>query len=140
MRQARAGFTLLEVALAIGVLVVGLTAIVSVYMVSLGWASEIRIDLTALQTARIVIADAGVLADEDGVALGHTNRTSEASGWVNDYYVVRTFDVTETETLPNNGGDYIKVQVQVYFGGDANDGTLVQRLFSHQIVLKEYNP
>ena len=63
----RSGFTLLEVALAIGVLVVGITAVVSVYMVSLGWAGEIRVDLTALQTARIVMIDAGVLTDDDGV-------------------------------------------------------------------------
>lgn len=138
--KTRGAFTLLEVALSIGVLMVGLTAVISVYMVSLGWAEEIRVDLTALQTARIVMADAAVLTDDKDVPAGYTNRDPEARGWINDYYVVRSFDPAAVETLPHNGGDYVKLEVKVYYGGDDSDGMLAHRLFCHQVLLKEYNP
>lgn len=134
------GFTLLEVVLSIAILTVGLTAVVSVYMVALSWVSEIRIDLTALQTARIVMVDAGVLTDESDVSAGFNNRSVKASGWVNDYFVVRTYDPAQAVSLPNNGGDYVKVVVKVYAGGDENDGALAQHLFCHQIIPKEYLP
>ncbi len=136
----RSAFTLLEVALSIGILVVGLTAVVSVYMVALGWSEEIRVDLTALQTGRIVLADAGVLADKNDVPLGLTNKDSTAKGWVNDYFVVRSFNPAETTTLPNGAGDYTEVRVQVYYGGNDSDGKLAHQLFCHQVILPEYNP
>ncbi len=139
-QQLRTAFTLLEVALSIGVFVVGLTAVVSVYMVSLNWAEEIRVDLTALQTARVVIADAGVITNKDDSNAGCSNRDTEAKGWVNDYYVVRRYDPALVTTLPNNAGDYVRVRVQVYYGGDDKDGQLAHELFCHQILLKAYTP
>ena len=71
---------------------------------------------------------------------GFTNRDAHAAGWINDYYAVRTFDPSETVTLPNSSGAYTKVEVQVYFGGNSDDGTLEHRLFCHQILLEEYKP
>ena len=138
--QQRAAFTLLEVALAIGVLVVGLTAVVSVYMVSLNWAEEIRVDLTALQTARVVMADAGVLTNKDDTNAGYSNRDTTAMGWVNDYFVLRSYDPAQTTVLPNNGGNYVHVKVQVYYGGDNTDGQLAHELYCHQILLTAYKP
>lgn len=134
------GFTLLEVVLSIAILTVGLTAVVSVYMVALSWVSEIRVDLTALQTARIVMVDAGVLTDEDDVNAGFNNRDVKASGWVNDYFVVRSYDPSRTITLPNGGGDYVETVVKVFAGGNENDGALVQQLCCHQIIPLEYMP
>ena len=138
--KLRSAFTLLEVALSIGVLVVGLTAIVSVYMVSLNWAEEIRVDLTALQTARVVLADAGVLTNKDDTNAGCDNPDTEAKGWVNDYFMLRSYDPALTTTLPNDAGDYVQVRVQVYYGGDNTDGQLAHELYCHQIILKAYNP
>ncbi|NRA39624.1 MAG: type II secretion system protein [Planctomycetes bacterium] len=145
-KSVRSAFTLLEVALSIGILVVGLTGIISVYMVSLSWAEEIRVDLTALQTARIVLADATILTDENDLPQNFDNRDTEAKGWVNDYFAVRTFDEAESVDLPGAGngvgsaGEYVKVRVQVYYGGNDEDGLLAHELFCHQIILPEYKP
>lgn len=139
-QRLRAGFTLLEVALAIGILSFGLTAVVSVYMLSLKWAEEIRIDLTALQSGRVVLFDAGILRNEDYTSAGYTNRDERAEGYVNDYYVVRTFDKSAAVTLPGGMGEYVPVHIQVFYGGDDQDGMLAHELFCTQIIHQEYSP
>ena len=139
-RQQRSAFTLLEVSLSMGILIVGLTSIVSVYMLTLSWVDEIRINLTALKTGRIVLYDAGVLMDDEGTRLTFNNLDAEAKGWVNNYFVVRTVDVASQQTLPNNAGSYVDVHVTVYAGGNDDDGTLTHEIFSKQFVNGDYGP
>lgn len=134
----RSAFTLIETSLALGVLTFGLTAIVAVYMVSLQWIEEIRVDLTALQTGRIVLADAGVLADEDGTALGLSNLDTEAKGWVNDYYVVRSVEKPSYPNFDATAGTYLRVRIQVYYGGNDEDGLLSHDFYCEQIMPPEY--
>ena len=140
MRVTRSAFTLLEVALAIAVLSVGLTAVVSLYMVSLKWAEEIRIDLTALQSGRMALNDAGVLMNDDYSYCGHSNADAEAKGYVNDYYIVRSYDKSKISTLPNNAGEFGPVVVRVFYGGNDEDGLLVHELHSTQIIHRDYKP
>lgn len=134
----QSGFTLLEVALSIGILAVGLTAVVSVYMLALGWTEEIRINLTALKTGRAVLADAGILMDENRNPLNKSNRDTEAKGWVNNYFVVRKYDDSKSFNLAKNAGKYVEVEIQVYAGGNDDDGLLVHEIFCHQILPSGY--
>ncbi len=143
MMRGDKGFTLLEVALSIGILSFGLTAVVSVYMLSLSWAEEIRIDLTALQSGRAALYDAGILLTDADASAGYDNNDDVASGYVNDYYIVRTYDDATKVNVPDvtdKLGLYVEVHVKVYYGGNDQDGELVQELFSHQIIHTEYDP
>ena len=140
MSRHRSGFTLLEVALAIGVLSVGLTAVVSLYMVSLKWAEEIRIDLTALQSGRMALTDANIILNYDYTYSDHKNNDAVAKGYVNDYFIVRKYDTSKAVSLPNNLGQYGPVVVEVYYGGTDEDGRLVHELHGTQIIHKDYNP
>jgi type II secretory pathway pseudopilin PulG len=137
-RNNRSAFTLIEVTLALGVLTFGLTAIVAVYMVSLSWIEEIRVDLTALQTGRMVLADAGVLSDKDDVPSGYSNLDATAKGWVNDYFVVRTVEKPSYPNFDSTVGTYLRVQIQVYFGGTDEDGLLAHDFYCEQIMPSEY--
>ena len=136
--QQRSAFTLLEIALAIGILSIGLTAIVSVYMLALSWTEEIRVNLTALKTGRAVLADAGILMDEQRNSLGFSNGDAEAKGWANNYFIVRTIDTSKSVALENDAGTYVNVKVEVYSGGNDSDGLLVHQIFCHQILPKGY--
>lgn len=136
----RNAFTLLEVALAIGVLSVGLTAVISLYMVSLKWAEEIRINQTALRSGQVAVFDATVLLDEDFNNAGHINTDLVARGYVNDYYIIRTIDSGKSVALPNSMGIYVPILVQVYFGGNEDDGQLVAELNCTQIIHEDYAP
>lgn len=139
-KRHRQAFTLIETTLAMAVLIIGLTAIVSVYMVSLQWIEEIRVDLTALQTGRVVLADAGVLMDDNNDRKGLSNLEPEAKGWVNDYFVVRTVETPPYPLFDSTAGKYLRVRIQVFYGGTDEDGLLAHDFTSEQIVPKEYNP
>ncbi len=136
--QQRGAFTLLEIALAIGILSIGLTAVVSVYMLALSWTEEIRVNLTALKTGRAALADAGILMDKKRNPLDLSNSDAEAKGWANNYFIVRTIDTSKSVTLDNDAGTYVEVKVEVYSGGDDTDGLLVHQIFCHQILPKGY--
>ncbi len=138
-KQSRLAFTLIEVALSLAVLVTGLTAIISIYMVSLQWVEEIRIDLTALQTGRIALADAGVLMDKDNNRLGQKNTDTTSKGWINDYYIVRSVETPSYPNFPGSAGKYLRVTIQVYYGGTEEDGLLAHEFSVDQIMPKEYN-
>lgn len=140
LKQRRA-FTLIEVAMSIAILSFGLTAILVVYLTSLRWAEEIRIDMTSLHTARAAIYDAGVLADENDVSLGLTNTDSPAEGWVNGYYIIRTYTEEPWSSAGLSSlGKYVDVNVKVYYGGDNLRGRLVQDVYCEQFLLSGYNP
>ena len=137
-RKSISAFTLLEVMIAISMLAVGLTAVVSTFLMALDWSSQVRIDLTALQAGRIAISDATLLVDRNENPLSFRNDAEEAKGWLNNYFIVRTCDPSERELLPNNGGTYQLVRIEVYYGGDDEDGTLVQHLTGRQILPPGY--
>ena len=120
----------------------GLTSILSIYMLSLQWVEEIRVDLTALQTGRAVLADAGILTDKnnDPILPGPSNLDAVAKGWLNDYFVVRRIDAADVVNLPKGAGKYVTVHIQVYYGGDDQDGVLAHDFYFDQIIPGEYNP
>lgn len=134
------GFTLIEIAMSIAVFAFGLTAVIVVYMVTLRWAEEVRIDLTALQSGRAVLRDCSILRDKQDQALLLNNREPEAKGWVNNYYFVRSYSLADAIVLPDNYGLYVDVVVKVYYGGTEVDGRLVHQLCSHQIIPGAYLP
>ena len=136
--RQRSAFTLIEVTIAIAMLAVGLTAVVSTFLMALDWSSQVRIDLTALQSGRIAITDATLLTDHNDVPLTHRNDDEEAKGWLNGYFIVRNCDPSEIELLPNNGGQYLTIRIKVYYGGDDEDGRLVQELIGRQILPMSY--
>lgn len=140
LKNKKDGFTLIEVAIAIGVLSFGLTAILIVYLTSLRWAEEIRIDLTSLHSARAAIFDAAMLTDESNVSLGFTNTDAMAEGWMNDYYIVRTASPQVIDPGLSAVGSYYEIKVQVYYGGNSDTGRFVQELNSEQFVPSGYAP
>ena len=137
-KRSRAAFTLVEVMLSLVVLVSGLTSVVSLYMVSLSWIEEIRVDLTALQSGRIALVDAGALHGSDGTALNQGNLDAEASGWLNDYYIVRTVTRPPEVEHPSSARTYVRVRIQVYYGGSESDGLLAHDFSCDQIIPVEY--
>ncbi|NRA36989.1 MAG: type II secretion system protein [Planctomycetes bacterium] len=141
-KKSTTAFTLIEIALSLAILITGLTAVISIYMVSFQWIEEIRVDLTALQTGRVIMVDAGLLMDENDARLEKSNLDASAKGWINDYYVVRT---VETQTVPgftasDKAGTYITVRIQVYYGGTDEDGLLSHDFSCDQIIPYGYVP
>ena len=136
----RSAFTLIEVAISIGILSFGLTAILVVYLTSLRWAEEIRIDMTSLHMARAAVYDAGVLTDKDDVGKGYDNSDTPAEGYVNDYYVVRTFVEDPLPGMVSSIGRYVTVNVEVFYGGDKDTGRPVQNIECDQFLLSGYKP
>ncbi len=138
--RLESGFTLIEIAMSIAVFAFGLTAVIVVYMVTLRWAEEVRIDLTALQSGRAALHDCSILRNYQGQPLLLDNRDAEAKGWLNNYYIVRNCFLSDGITLPDNYGLYVDVVVKVYYGGTDEDGRLVHQLHSQQIIPGEYAP
>ena len=134
------GFTLIEIAMSIAVFAFGLTAVVVVYMVTLRWAEEIRIDLTALQSGRAVLRDCSILRNKNDEPLLLNNRDEDAKGWINGYYFVRHYSAADGISLPDNYGLYVDVVVNVYYGGTEVDGRLVHQICARQIIPGEYLP
>lgn len=139
-RRTLSAFTLMEVMLSLAVLVSGLTSVVSIYMVSLTWIEEIRVDLTALQSGRIALVDAGSLRGHDGSPLHQGNLDAVAKGWLNDYYIVRTVTRPSDVEHPSSAGTYVRVRIQVYYGGSDNEGLLAHDFMCDQIIPVEYGP
>ncbi len=132
------GFTLIEIVLAMAVLGLGMATVMTVFMTSLRWAEEVKLDLTALQAGRIALYDAGVLHDQTNTPLGFKNDEAEVKGWLNTYYIVRTVPTTRKHTINQKGGDFVEVAVKVYYGGDDTTGELVHHLIMQQIIPDGY--
>lgn len=132
------GFTLIEIVLAMAVLGLGMATVMTVFMTSLRWAEEVKLDLTALQAGRIALYDAGVLYDNNLQPLNFKNDVAEAKGWLNTYYIVRSIDAARTVNIIKKGGDFVHVDVKVYYGGDDATGELVHHLQMQQIIPDGY--
>lgn len=126
--------------MSIAILSFGLTAILVVYLTALRWAEEIRIDMTSLHSARAVIYDAGILTDENDINLNMKNSDTPVEGFINDYYVVRSFTDEGLDPKLSSIGQYVKINVKVYYGGNQLTGQLVQDINCSQFLLAGYNP
>lgn len=125
--RSRSGFTLIEVALAIAILAAGSTACIAMFVTGLRWSTEAKINATAPISAQAVSETPHVL-DLDPRNTGPFTYTSDCEGWINNYYAVRT--VTDLVQLIDDGGNptggYVcTVDVDMYHGGDKNDGDVV---------------
>ncbi|MFW5830412.1 MAG: type IV pilus modification PilV family protein [Planctomycetota bacterium] len=134
MRRLRAGFTLIEVAVAIGLLAIGLAAVTSVYLTGLRWAEESRSLYTGTETGRQVLLEAGLLSDtpQAAISAGHSNGDTAASGWLNGYFVLR--EEVDREDLPASAGILQTVRIRVYAGGDDRSGRLVQDMIGSVLL------
>lgn len=125
----RAAFTLTEVAIAIAVLLVGLTGAVSVFITGVSWANEIKVNLTAFDAAQSVLEDPAILAVVEAPrppspALPAADDV-EVRGFLHGYFFVRTVDAASSVTLPDGGGQLLRVRVVGYHGGDDTSGRRV---------------
>ncbi|MFW5828888.1 MAG: type IV pilus modification PilV family protein [Planctomycetota bacterium] len=132
--RMRSAFTLVEVAIAMAVLVIGLSAATGVYITGLRWASETRHQYTATKTAGLVVQDARLLRAglRSEAPAGYDNGHDDAQGWLNGYYCVRT--VTDRTTLPGRGGDLCSLEIRIYADGDASSGELIHTVASTMIA------
>lgn len=122
----RNAFTFVEVAIAMVVLVVGLTAILSLLFVGLDWGREIRMRTTVVNTARAALDDPLLVSSSANPAA-----YEKVEGYVNGLYVVRDAveysedkwmgasrggRVLTTYDLADLPGFYANVKVEVYEG------------------------
>lgn len=129
-RRLDTGFTLLEVAFSIAILVVGTTAAIGMYMTGLKWAVDVKCNETAPMTASSV-AEFPLIFDYDARNTGSPYAfTTGSEGWVNGYYAVRTvMSKEEVKDIAGNptGGYLCEVVVDVFHGGDKDNGDLVYK-------------
>lgn len=128
MSQHRSAFTLLEVAVSLAILTIGLTAATSVYITGLRWAAEARQNFTGMETAQQVLRHPDILRDArvGGALCGFDQDTDEAAGWLNGYFITRKRHSADDVNVTSGGGSLRSVSVEVYAGGTKEDGELVQ--------------
>ena len=63
-----------------------------------------------------------------------------AEGYVNDYYVVRSFTELPLDGAANSIGKFVRVKVEVYYGGDKLSGTKVQNIDFDKFLYAGYKP
>jgi type II secretory pathway pseudopilin PulG len=128
--KTTSAFTLVEIALAMAVMAVGLAAVTSVYMTGLRWLSEGRSDWGALQAGRLALHNATLLRQEPNSPERASNqRYGDADGWLNGFYIVRKLDKDgETTDFRTHikGGAFQPIRIQVYVGGNQTSGELVR--------------
>lgn len=133
---SRSGLTLIELAIAILVLFVGITASVSMVLTGLKWGYDIRDNTLAVETARTALADATVI-DETA-----TNRDASVSGFVNGFWVVREVAPAALDVAPKDpsklSGHFEHVRVQVY--SDVRDGNVAEGKLLWDIGFDRYEP
>jgi prepilin-type N-terminal cleavage/methylation domain-containing protein len=126
---SRSGFTLTEVAIAIAVLIVGLTGSISVFIMGVSWANEIKVKLTAFDAAQTVLVDPGILATVESprppVPPTPEPGDDEVRGFLHGYYFVRTVETSQSVDIPSGGGRLLRIRVVGYHGGDDSSGQRV---------------
>ena len=142
MKYLRSAFTLVEVAISITILVIGLTAAMSLLVVGVGWATDAKVNYTAIDAAQSIIDNPGILAkvhaqlpptSSEDSSDPITPLTNVCSGYFNGYFFVRTI-VAAVENLPDSGGTYMTVRIEGYHGGDDQLGTKVVDYHSRVFV------
>jgi len=114
--------TLVEIAIAILVLFVGVTASVSMVLTGLKWGYDIRDNTLAVETARTAFEDATLIDP------GATNRDPTVEGFVNGFYVIRDVSPSTGPAAPANpsalGGYLENVRVRIY--SDVRNGNVAE--------------
>jgi len=139
----RRAFTLVEVALAMAVLTVGLTAVTAVYLTALRWTAETRHQFIAIDTAQQVLREPALLSLDraGGTPAGFSALESESRGFLNGLYLVRrrlaqeeltSSPTTAQPARPVANAD--RVRIEVYAGGTDEDGDLVFTLDATDLV------
>ena len=132
-----------KIALWITILVIGLTAAMSLLVVGVGWATDAKVNYTAIDAAQSIIDNPGILAkvhaqlpptSSEDSSDPITPLTNVCSGYFNGYFFVRTIDTASKEILPDNGGTFITVRIEAYHGGDDQLGTKVVEYHSRVFV------
>ncbi len=126
-RRCDDGFTLLEVAFSIAILVIGTTAAIGMYMTGLKWSEQVKCNSTAPITANGVAEYPNIFL-HDARNTGPFAYTADSEGWVNGYYAVRTVlsknEIQDISGSPT-GGYECEIDVDIYHGGDKGTGALV---------------
>ncbi|MFW5828979.1 MAG: hypothetical protein ACOCXA_01845 [Planctomycetota bacterium] len=129
----RSAFTLVEIALALAVLLVGLTAVTSVYLTGLRWGGEVRHGMSVMRYVHDVANDPRLLTESPGAEPVGDAGTIPSSGWYNGYYFVRARQEVAPEDWPIlSGGTRYETLISVYAGEwfdgvSAADLTLIRR-------------
>ena len=127
LSSPRQGFTLIEVALAMAILAAGSTACLAMFITGLRWTTQAKINASAPLSAQSV-SDTPQVLGLDPRNSGPFEYTKDCEGWINNYYAVRTVTdlITHTDRNGSDTGGYTcTVDVDIFHGGDQNDGELV---------------
>ncbi len=136
--NTRSAFTFIEIAVSIAILVIGITAAMSLLITGMNWATEAKINFSATDAVETVLTNPRIL--------NRVSRPAEPtpaspdfdddviSGYLNGYYIVRTVDTSSKVTIANNGGYYARVRIEAYHGGDDQDGEKVVDFYSRVYV------
>ena len=108
----RRAFTFVEILACLIVLVLGVTAAVSMVMYGVLLAARAQGKATGMATAMSIAADATPLLPENSTWNG-SKGSGEASGYINNYYVVRHEVATNDMVLPTGFVSSV-VTVDVY--------------------------
>ncbi len=134
----RKAFTLIEIAIASVVLIVGLSAALSLLLVGLDWGREINLNTNVINTARASIDDVHLIDPS-----ASTTAFETVEGYVNGLYVVRSAEAYEQEIWTGDSrsgwqqrsfdisglpGFYANITVEIYegvVGGDKMTGSKI---------------
>ena len=138
MSRLRAGFTFIEVAVSIAILVIGITASMSLLITGINWATEAKINFSATDAAETVLQNprfmARVVRPADPVPSNPDFTDDEIKGYFNGYFFVRTVDRSSIKNIAHNGGYSARVRVEAYHGGDDQDGEKVVDFYARVYV------
>ena len=127
--MTRAAFTFIEIAVSIAILVIGITASMSLLITGINWATEAKINFSATDAAETVLYNprfmARVSRPADPTPVNPGFMDNQIKGYFNGYFFVRTVDTTSVKTVTHNGGTTARVRVEGYHGGDDQDGEKV---------------
>ena len=146
----RSAFTLIEIAIASVVLIVGLSAALSMLLIGLDWGREINLKTNVINTARAVVDDPKLI-DSSADSTIHNS----IEGYVNGLFVVRTADPYQqhiwtgesrsgwqdtTFDVNDLPGFYANVTVEVWEGVVAGDKSTGNKVFTMKGKYYEAQP
>ena len=143
-------FTLVEIAIASVVLIIGLSAAVSLLLVGLDWGRDINLKTNVINTARAVLDDVKLI-DSSATSTAHEVK----EGYVNGLYVVRTAEPYEMEVWTGASRDgwkqhsfdttglpgfYAQITVEVWEGVVGGNKSTGSKVFELQGMYHEVQP
>lgn len=134
-RTLRSGFTLVEVAFSVAVLVIGVTGSLAVLLLGIKWCNEIRITHVAFDTMHSVLEDPTVLTRDPGSTPTPANpqvTDADVRGYLAGFYITRVVNAGTLTNLPNGGGSAAEFTVTAYQNGDDSTGNRVCSLVAYR--------